>query len=253
MHSTKKQMNPISAGIACTVMRACIAFLCTSFLASGWAGVFSISPVRIHITPKDRAVALTITNEGDTAIALQADLNAWSQNANGADQLALTEDLILSPPIIKLAPRGKQVVRLASLRQADPVKQLTYRLIITEIPDGPNAKSTAVRVPVALAFSIPVFITPPDSSKNVSCRLGGKPGTISAICSNTGNAYAQIREIQLTQANKVIANFEGGIYLLPGAIKSIPLKSDLFAAAGTMQLAVNYDDVNGQVFEVALP
>jgi len=39
------------------------------------AGVFSVTPVRIYMTPRDRAVAVTITNQGDSPIVLQADLN----------------------------------------------------------------------------------------------------------------------------------------------------------------------------------
>ena len=74
--------------------------LCFTFAApaSVFAGVFSVTPVRIYMTPKDRAVAVTITNEGDTEVVLQADLNAWSQKPDGTDEQVPTEDLILSPP-----------------------------------------------------------------------------------------------------------------------------------------------------------
>src|SRR5659263_85474 len=78
------------------------------------AGVFSVTPVRLYMTPRDRAIAVTLTNEGDTAIVLQADINSWSQKPDGSDELVLTEDLILAPPIIKLASKTRQVVRLAS-------------------------------------------------------------------------------------------------------------------------------------------
>ena len=61
------------------------------------------------------AVAITLTNEGDTEVALQADLYSWAQKPDGTDDLVLTEDLVVAPPIIKLAPRARQVVRLARL------------------------------------------------------------------------------------------------------------------------------------------
>ena len=33
--------------------------------ADAWAGAFTVTPVRIYMTPRDRAVALTVINEGD--------------------------------------------------------------------------------------------------------------------------------------------------------------------------------------------
>ena len=80
--------------------------------APAWAGQFSVTPVRIFMATKDRAVAVTITNEGDEQLVMQADLYLWKQKPDGQDDLTLTEDMFLSPPIIKLAPRARQVVRL---------------------------------------------------------------------------------------------------------------------------------------------
>ena len=68
------------------------------------AGLFSVSPVRMYMAPRDRAIAITINNESDEELVMQADVYAWSQKPGGEDQLILTEDLILSPPILKLAP-----------------------------------------------------------------------------------------------------------------------------------------------------
>ena len=66
-------------------------------LAPAWAGVFSVTPVRIYMQPRDRAVAVTLVNEGNTSVVLQADVNVWRQMPDGVDVLELTEDLILSP------------------------------------------------------------------------------------------------------------------------------------------------------------
>ncbi|MDO8774118.1 MAG: fimbria/pilus periplasmic chaperone [Burkholderiaceae bacterium] len=68
--------------------------------------------------------------------SLQADLNIWSQKLDGIDEQLPTDDLILSPPIIKLAPKARQVVRLALLKPADASRQLTYRMILREVPEA---------------------------------------------------------------------------------------------------------------------
>ncbi|MDQ6881948.1 MAG: hypothetical protein M3150_07630, partial [Pseudomonadota bacterium] len=63
-------MNPfLKAGVAATLAVAS----CASVLAAE----FSVTPVRIFMAAKDRAVAITVVNEGDEEIVMQADLYSW--------------------------------------------------------------------------------------------------------------------------------------------------------------------------------
>lgn len=231
-----------------------LATLLTAATPAAQAGAFSVTPVRIYMTPRDRAVAITIVNEGDTAVALQADLNNWSQKADGADELTPTEDLILSPPILKLAPKARQVVRLALLKPADASRQLTYRLIMREVPEATAPRGETVQVPVALALSMPIFITPPAAKREISCTVARVDvRTARATCTNSGTAYAQVRQVQLRRGDQLVGTFEGGTYILPGASKTMDVKSEQDVAAGGMQLAVSFDDGKAQSFEVKLP
>ena len=100
------------------------------------AGAFSVSPVRLYFEPRDRAVAVTLENESDSSIALQADIHSWTQDETGVDKLELTEDMIVSPPSLRLAPHSKQVVRLAMLTQRDLSRQMIYRLVVREVPEA---------------------------------------------------------------------------------------------------------------------
>lgn len=219
-----------------------------------FAGVFSVTPVRIFMTPRDRVIAVTITNEGDTEVALQADISTWTQKPDGTDELTLTEDMILSPPIIRLAPRARQVVRLAMLKPADASRQLTYRMVMREVPEATTPKSDTMEVPVSLALSMPVFLTPPPAKREVSCKAArGDAQAVQAICTNSGTAYAQFREITLRRADAVLARFEGGNYVLPGISKSIALKSDKPVAAGPAQMNVVFDDGKNETYTVTLP
>jgi fimbrial chaperone protein len=225
--------------------------LATTCLAAS-AGVFSVTPVRLYLTPRDRAIAVTLTNEGDTAVVLQADINTWSQKADGTDELVLTEDLILAPPIIKLAPKARQVVRLALLKPADASRQLTYRMIIREVPEA--LPSTSVEVPIALALSMPVFITPPVAKRLVACSAKlADARTVTLNCGNSGTAYAQIREASVTRGGQTLAKFEGGSYILPGASKAVNLKAEKDVSPGDAQLVVTFDDGQSQTNSIALP
>ncbi|MFC5520713.1 fimbrial biogenesis chaperone [Polaromonas jejuensis] len=216
------------------------------------AGVFSVTPVRLYMSPRDRAIAVTLTNEAETEVVLQADINTWNQKPDGTDELVLTEDLILAPPIIKLAPKARQVVRLALLKPADASRQLTYRMIIREVPEAQPA--SGIQVPIALALSMPVFITPPAAKREMNCAAQrADTKTVNLQCSNTGTAYAQIREASLLRDKQPLARFEGGSYILPGASKTVSLMGEKAVAAGDAQLVVTFDDGQSLTTSITLP
>ena len=224
--------------------------LLTNFSAQA-GGAFSVAPIRIYMTEKDRATPVTLTNESnETPVALQADINTWSQKPDGTDELVLTEDLFLSPPIIKLAPKATQVVRLALISPPDLSRQRTYRLIVREIPEATAPpKGNTIEVPIALASSMPIFITPPSAKGEVDCTLLKlSPQGLQAKCANSGTAYAQIREVLLQRSGERLALFEGGVYILPGAQKILDLKSTKAISPGAAEIVVTFDDEKNQTY-----
>lgn len=231
---------------------AFIALLAAATALPALAASFSVTPVRIYMRPQDRAVAVTIANESDVPVVLQADIYSWTQTADGTDELALTEDLVLSPPIIKLGPKARQVVRLARLKPPDASRQLTYRLIMREVPEAMAPKDN-IQVTIALALSMPVFITPAPARRKVACDASrGEQSTLNVGCANAGSAYAQVREVLVKDGERVLARFEGGAYILPGARKVLPIKAENVAPGARLQLVVNYDDGRSDSFDVTV-
>jgi fimbrial chaperone protein len=235
-------------------INAGVAFLLLIGLASpSLAGDFSVTPVRIFMTPRDRAVAVTVTNEGDQEVVMQADVYSWKQKPGGDEDLTLTEDMILSPPILKLAPKSRQVLRLARLTPPPTGSQVTYRMIVREIPEARQSKDPLVTV--ALAFSLPIFITPPSAKLKLDCKLQRvAPDAVNAICNNSGNAYAQPREFVLnTAGGEKLATREMGGYILPDITRTFEIKNpDRKIPGGKVSLQVSLDDGTTQVFETTL-
>lgn len=218
------------------------------------AAQFTITPVRIFMSPRDRAVAVTVTNDSDEEVVMQADLYTWKQKADGSDDLVLTEDLILTPPILKLPPRGRQVVRLARLSGPPAAVQQTYRLIMREVPEA--RENDKLQLQVALAFSLPVFISPPGVKRELQCSLERAAADhVRAVCMNSGNAYAQIRALEVLDARgvKVAARDTGG-YLLPAVKRAFDIRgADGKIAGGNVKLQVALDDGTLQAFDATLP
>jgi fimbrial chaperone protein len=233
--------------------RFAAALLALSAATAAHASSFSVTPVRIYMKPTDRAVAVTLTNEGDQPVALQAELVVWSQKPDGTDELTPTEDLALSPPILKLAPKSRQVVRLALIKKFEGDRQLTYRLIVRDVPEVTAPKDPSVAIPITLALSMPIFITPANAARSVTCAwqaAGAKPAV---SCANSGLAYAQIREAVLTRNGETLARFEGGAYVLPGARKTLELAGATAPAAGDASLRLVFDDAKEQTISVRVP
>ena len=226
----------------------------TSIAFPAWSGQFSVTPVRIYMAPKDRAIAVTITNDGEQELVMQADVYQWNQKSSGEDDLTLSEDLFLSPPIIKLAPMARQVVRLAMVRPPKSGQELTYRLIVREVPEARAAEKN-VQVQIALAFSLPVFITPPGAKRDLRCAWErAAADTVRVTCENTGNAYAHPREFVLSNlAGEKIAARDNGGYILPGIKRSFDIKrTDGSIPVGKAKLAVTLDDATTQTYDVTL-
>jgi fimbrial chaperone protein len=219
------------------------------------AGLFSVTTVRIYMAPKDRAAAITIENTGDEELVMQADLYEWKQKANGEDELTLTEDLFLAPPILKMAPKSRQVVRLAKLNPPISGRQLTYRMIVREIPEAKPTKQD-LHVQIALAFSMPVFITPPGTKAKLNCTVERvAEDTVKAVCENTGTAYAQPRDFKLTGASgEKLASREQGGYILPDVKRSFEIKREnATIPSGPAKLSVALDDGTTQTYDVTIP
>lgn len=237
---------------------------CLSVNLAYAGGAFSVTPVRIYMTPKERATAVTLINQGDVPVVLQADVNTWTQKADGSDELVPTEDLILSPPIIKLAPNARQVVRLVSLKPFDNSREVTYRLIVRELPEIATPTGNTIDVPIALALSLPIFITPNNAKSEISCSAKGlqdfsqvssqksSKQIFQIECTNTGMAYAQIREAILKSNQQNIARFSGGAYFLPGTKKILPLEPILPIPKGEGEIVVTFDDGKTQSYPVTL-
>ncbi|MES2625705.1 MAG: fimbria/pilus periplasmic chaperone [Pseudomonadota bacterium] len=214
------------------------------------AGEFTISPIRIYMNPEDRAVAITINNEGDQPLVMQADLYTWSQDLEGNEVLELSEDIFLSPPIIKLEPNGRQVVRLARLNNAAPTEQLTYRLIAREIPEA-AAPTDGAQVQIALALSLPIFITPRNAKSELACTFDQASTSSHVVCENVGTAYAQPRAMVLSDAEgQTLAELQPASYILPGIKMSYDLPTDSIAS-GADKLQVTLDDNSQVMFDIS--
>lgn len=220
------------------------------------SGSFSVSPVRVYMQARDRATAVTVQNEGDTDLVMQAELFEWKQAPDGTEQLTATDDMVMAPPVLKLKARSQQVIRLANLKPPPAGQQLTYRLFVREVPEA-LTPAAGVQVQVALAFSIPVFLTPQGAKSQLGCSVQGKTAqALLVACENTGQAYAQPLSLAVTGAagTPPLTQEIAGGYILPGITRTFEMKAEGRALPrGPAKLTVSQDDGSKQTFEITVP
>ena len=191
------------------------------------ASALSVAPIRVELSSGTRTAVLTVRNQEDSPVVVQARPAAWSQR-EGDDQLADTHDLVVTPPIFTVPPRGQQVLRIALLREPDAARELDYRLVLTEVPQAAAPETTGLRV--ALRITLPVFVA---AQKRADPDLAWShhylaDGTLEIAAQNHGGAHLQILDFDVQAAGRAAQGLhtETPHYLLPGTVAQWQLRSD---------------------------
>jgi fimbrial chaperone protein len=155
------------------------------------AGSFSVSPLRIDFSSVAKTGALTVRSQQDGDVMLEVQVMLWEQ-VDGKDRLTPTRDVLVSPVVFSLPPNGSQLVRVALQRPVDPQRELSYRLILAEVP--PQVQQGFTGLNVALRMSLPIFVaaiaaTEPAIEWTAMRRPGG---ALDVVARNSGNAHARV-------------------------------------------------------------
>jgi len=183
-------------------------------VAAGW----EIDPVRVELTPEQQTAAITVKNGSDQPTSIQIQAVAWSQ-LDGKDVYTPTRELLVSPPIVTIAPKGEQIIRVALRRKADTTNELTYRISLQELPPQPAPGFMGVQV--ALRITLPVFVQSQKGEaepKAVWSISQLSDNTMKVGVKNQGNAHIQISDFALYVPgdDKPIADESASSYVLAG-------------------------------------
>jgi len=171
------------------------------------AASLQISPVLINLRANQAAGGISLQNLGERPIYGQVRVFAWEQRG-GEDVLTPTDELVASPPIIELAAKSSQTVRLVRRGGATPGPERAYRLLIDEIPRGDEPGNG---VAIRLQYSVPVFVAPADeaAAPSLGWTVVRRGGAWMLELRNSGGLHAQVgaatlvdgggREIELSK------------------------------------------------------
>ena len=191
------------------------------------ASALSVAPIRLELSSATRTAVLTVRNQEDTQVVVQARPAAWSQ-AQGEDQLGDTHDLLITPPIFTVPAKSQQVLRVALLREPEPSRELDYRLVLSEVPPTAAPETTGLRV--ALRITLPVFVA---AQARAAADLAWShrflaDGTLEIAAQNHGSAHLQILDFDVQSAGSAAEGLHTDTphYLLPGTLARWQLRSN---------------------------
>src|SRR5688500_2463899 len=171
-------------------LRGLITFIVIAATGPAVAASFGLSPLGLAIAAQELSGSVVVTNTGGDEIVLQARPYAWSQS--GKESRADTRDLIMNPPIFKLAAGEQQLVRVASRTAPLAEAERAYRVVFSEVSLSPTNPQPGFRITVAM--DIPVYIEPLKPAKaSVTWRVERS----SLISENAGGRRLRLRNVQL--------------------------------------------------------
>ena len=177
--------------------------LCMQWQGAAQAANLQISPVSVRLRAGQNAAGIELQNLGDAPIYGQVRVFVWDQQA-GDDALSPTRELVASPPIVQIAARASQTIRLVRTGAAANAGELTYRVLIDELARDDGAAATGVDI--RLRYSVPVFVAgAAPGTEALTWRVAKKQGGWVLRVDNTGSAHAQIGTLDI--ANRSGAKF----------------------------------------------
>jgi len=187
-------------------------------LSPAYAGTFTISPLRVDFADATGTAVLTVRNGDAKPVVVQTQGLAWSQEG-GQDALTPSRDLLVSPAVFTLPAGGSQLVRVALRRNVDPARELTYRLLLQEVPQEASPDFNGLQI--VLRLSVPVFVEPlaPATPQIAWVAARGTDGKLSLSARNDGSAHARIHGFSVKTADGATTVLDQPelAYVLPGS------------------------------------
>jgi fimbrial chaperone protein len=181
------------------------------------ASSLQVAPTGLDFPAGSSAQALWLTNTGSEELAAQVRAFAWSQAA-GEDVLEPTRNLVASPPMLRIAPGARQLVRVIRSGGTPSANEQSYRIVVDELPPPQDGGVSGVQY--VLRYSVPAFVagsagTPPALAWTTTVV----DGALQLDVRNDGATHAQLTAISLLGAEGTPTPLHPGLlgYVLPGA------------------------------------
>lgn len=214
-----------------------LVWLLTFSAFSHAANSLMIWPIDPTINPDDKASELWLENRGDATTLMQVRIFAWQQ-VNQREQYQTQQQVLASPPLVRIEPGQKQLVRLIKQVPPEAGKEMAYRVVLDEIPTprtpGPNQAGLTFQ----MRYSVPLFVygsglTADSAKPNLSWQVENSAGKRWLLLTNNGSGHARLSNV--TIGGRKLGNGLFG-YVLANSSNRWPLNSNV---SGELEAEMN--------------
>jgi fimbrial chaperone protein len=162
------------------------------------ASSFALNPTTLTFATTTSG-DVVIANLGSAPLRLSVRTYAWRQSAANPEELAPSENVPYFPRLLTVQPGSAQRVRVGVLDPRGAVER-AYRLIVSELPDGPAADPHSAGLQIVERIDVPLFL--PAKAAAVSeaavAQLRRHGDGVDVELSNTGNVHVPQSEVEVT-------------------------------------------------------
>lgn len=214
-------VQPAKKVASLAVFLLAVLFLVPEVLAD-----FQVQPISMTLSAREKSGVFSVINNGSDKIDFQVSAKVWSQDENGKDVYADTEDIIFFPKVMTVEPNSQRAIRIG-MKTPPSAREKTYRLFVQEIPTPRKAADVEVQkkvragVTIAFRFALPIFIRPlkPQESYEIE-RVEVAGSAVKAMVKNTGNVHVKLRSVTFSgkdaDGKEIFSKEIAGWYVLNG-------------------------------------
>lgn len=180
------------------------------------ASNFAVSPLRLDIGPKAKSGSFTVTNHDKGPVTFQVSVKKWTQEPGGKDVYTDSNELIVFPHQLEIAPGKKKIVRVG-FEGAPPKRESAYRVFIEELPAAVKVSEHGGEVRVLGRFGLAVLVRDKSAKPHLSIdELTVSAGKVTAKVSNAGDSAARVQRFSLGKSKELLPGFAGN-WILAGS------------------------------------
>lgn len=142
---------------------------------------------------------VVISNFGTAPLRLSVRTYDWRQSAANPEELAPSENVPYFPRLLTVQPGSSQRVRVGVLDPRGAVER-AYRLVVSELPDGPAAGPQSSGLQIVERIDVPIFLLAkvPAVSDCTIAELRRHGDGVDVDLSNAGNVHVAQSEVEVT-------------------------------------------------------
>lgn len=199
-----------------------------------------IWPIDPKILSGDKATELWLENRGATTTLMQVRVFSWQQ-LDGQEQYQTQQRVVASPPLVRIEPGQKQLVRLIGQVQPPPGTELAYRVLLDEIPTPQKPGENQAGLNFQMRYSVPLFtygegLSADTARPDLSWRIVNQDGKSALRITNNGSGHARLSNVSL--GGRTLSNSLFG-YVLARSSNTFPLN---VPASDRSQLSAELDN-----------